>query len=251
MKRYYALAPILLTIIAPMHTRDLEPDAQTACTLARAYIPHNPIIIEAGAHHGEDTILLKGLWPHATIYAFEPHPESYKKLIQNTHGIHKIYPYWLALNAQTGSALFYCCRLHDGASSLLESSPERKDFYNDKKAIIVPCTTLDDWAAAHSINYIDFCWLDMEGAELLMLTNSPQMLATIKAIYIEVNFQEFRKTMAQYAAVKEFLNQQGFELIFITPHSSYDVQANALFVRKVIATIQPPLPLHPEDLYDQ
>jgi len=38
------------------------------------YLPANPVIIEAGAFNGSDTIKLAKKWPQATIHAFEPVP---------------------------------------------------------------------------------------------------------------------------------------------------------------------------------
>lgn len=73
-------------------------------------------------------------------------------------------------------------------------------------------------------------WLDLEGAELLILNSSPKILASVKCIYTETNFQYFRHGTVQYADLKKFLEQEGFELIAHWYHK--DWQGDALFVRK-------------------
>ena len=48
--------------------------------LIAKFLPHDPIIIEAGAHYGEDTVAFAKRWPQAKIISFEPNPEAYKTL---------------------------------------------------------------------------------------------------------------------------------------------------------------------------
>ena len=44
------------------------------------FLPENPVILEAGAHKGKDTVEMAKLWPAGTIHAFEPVPSLFKKL---------------------------------------------------------------------------------------------------------------------------------------------------------------------------
>lgn len=203
--------------------------------LVRLYVPKNPVILEAGAHHGIDTCKMKNIWPYSTIHAFEPHPDNHKRLLASIRGLEGITVYPLALTNHNGTAQFYRCRLHDGASSLLKAPPHREAFYNDQTPILVSTLTLDEWAQRFQVDHVDFCWLDMEGAELRMLEHARMLLQTARAIYIEVNFQEFRVGMVQYHDVKKFLNEHGFVEIWMTPTKRIcpeDEQANVLFVRQ-------------------
>jgi len=45
------------------------------------YLPVNPVIIEAGAYIGNDTLEMSKVWPKGRIYAFEPVPMLYEKLV--------------------------------------------------------------------------------------------------------------------------------------------------------------------------
>lgn len=77
-------------------------------------------------------------------------------------------------------------------------------------------------------------WLDLEGAELLILSSSPKILSTVKCIYTETNFQKFRHGTVQYNDLKNFLESAGFELIAHWYHK--DWQGDAIFVRKELKT---------------
>jgi hypothetical protein len=48
------------------------------------FLPPNPIIVEAGAHSGKDTLSMCMLWPSGTIYAFEPIPAIFEQLVERT-----------------------------------------------------------------------------------------------------------------------------------------------------------------------
>src|ERR1035437_6200942 len=84
-------------------------------------LPANPVIIEAGAHTGADTVKMSHAWKNATIYAFEPVPDIYKKLCNRTRFFKNINTYPFALSNKTGeSEIFISAGTSDGSSSLLQ-----------------------------------------------------------------------------------------------------------------------------------
>lgn len=198
--------------------------------LVSLFLPQNPIILEAGAHLGVDTIRMKTLWPESTIYAFEPHPTTYNILKKRTSSLMNVHCYHMALCDFVGECSFHVSSYADGTSSILESSDWHSWAYNDLPEISVPCITIDYWAKIKQISPIDFIWFDLEGAELIALKHGVDVLKNVKAIYTEVNFQEYRNGMVQYKELAAFFKSIGFEQIYITPKGTYDTQANALFV---------------------
>lgn len=203
--------------------------------LVKKIIPEDPVIVEAGGHHGEDTCRMKSVWPESTIYTFEPNPNSFEILRKRITGLSQVVCFPLGLYDISGTHVFYKCNLDDGASSFLESTEKRKSFYRDQPPIEINCVALDDWAEENNVEYVDFIWLDVEGVELNVFKGAREILKNLKAVYLEVNFQEFRKEMVQYKDVKDLLEKSGFCQIYITPGISLDIQANALFVKKEIA----------------
>src|SRR5438132_8350317 len=105
------------------------------------------------------------------IHAFEPVPKLFATLQSNTRRFTNVFCHQLALSSKTGKAKFYVSSgSSDGSSSLLEPKEHLQDHPDVlfKKTIDVITITLDDWAAQHGIDHIDFLWLDMQGAELAM-----------------------------------------------------------------------------------
>jgi 2-O-methyltransferase len=197
------------------------------------FLPHNPVIVEAGAHIGKDTLKLKRFWPASTIYAFEPIPHLYEQLVQRTNKIADIFCYNAALSDYVGTAQMYVSSGRtDACSSLLPPTRQLIEGRPDiifTKTITVPTTTLDYWAKQHHINSIDFVWLDLQGAELKALQAAPRLLATIKALHIEINEVERYKGGVLYDELKHFLEIHGF-YAYIKALHTYK-WGNALFVR--------------------
>jgi len=188
--------------------------------LVKEYLPENPVIIEAGSFNGSDTKKIAAFWPAATIYAFEPVPEIFTLLQDNVKHIPSIHPQNIALFEDTGHAEFHVS-MHPKkpekpfqAGSLLK--PTKRLELSPvvyPKTITVRTITLDDWAEQNNITYIDFAWLDMQGTELNVLKASPNMLATLKVIYTEVEFIQAYANQYILDDVVTWLTAQGFTLV--------------------------------------
>lgn len=196
--------------------------------IIRPFLPHNPNILEAGAHGGQETVILGHSWPKGTVFAFEPVPK-FIGFIQHEitkHRVHnaKLFPY--ALFSSSGERTFYYSNSIGAASSLLESN--NLCDYQDSE-MKVHCINLDHWAKQNNVDHIDFMWLDMEGAEYHVLNSAPTILKTVRVIITEINFREFRKGMTQYTDLYTLLTSNGFTLYKIWGSPVH--QGTALFVR--------------------
>lgn len=202
--------------------------------LIEKMIDPDDTILEAGGFNGDDTIKLVKMVPYGRVLTFEPNPPRYAEIVEKIQNISNasVYPY--ALGEKNGTALFYVCYgaqydpIYEGASSLLPPSESMEINYQGPR-IEVPCYVLDDFCNENDIKKIDFMWLDLEGYELQVLKSSPTILNTVKSIYVETNFYEFRKGMTQFSELKEFLEKNGFLLL---SHGFYvGLQGNAIFVK--------------------
>jgi FkbM family methyltransferase len=196
--------------------------------LLKKILPSNPIIIEAGAQFGEDTLWMSQLWPQGKIYAFEPSPESFAALQIVAAKNDNVTATQVALSNTKGEFLFY---LAGGASSLLrpQDSFNTDYFHSDlDHPITVQVTTLDEWANNNSVSAIDFLWLDMEGNELNALQGAFNSLKNVKLIYTEVNLQRFWENCVMYDELTSWMNDHGFIEIWsdIQPHW----HGNVLFI---------------------
>jgi FkbM family methyltransferase len=227
-------------------------DKQAAYQVIK-FLPNNPVILEAGACDAEDTLKFKDIWSKSIIYCFEPNPDLFEIATRNiekppstfskSKNNSDIHLSPLALADYVGEKSFYMSSTMPAASSfyvdntanleipqtVLDSLKiKREEFSSYKdKAITVQCTTIDIWKKEK----IDFIWLDTEGAELIILKGAVNTLPEVKVIYVEFNFQEFRKDMAQFEEVYDFLVSHNFKLYVIwQAHENW--QANGVFVRK-------------------
>ncbi|MBS1986341.1 FkbM family methyltransferase [Candidatus Dependentiae bacterium] len=188
--------------------------------LIKQYLPDDPIIVEAGCFDGGDTLQLSAFWPQATIHAFEPVPEIFSMLTHNTHHNPAIMRHNCALAAHTGTAQLHLSSRPTApdepfrAGSLL-APKERLTWSNVTypKTITVDTITLDRWAEQQQLDHIDFLWLDVQGFALPILQAAPQILKTLRVLYVEVEFIEAYEGQHQYHAVRTWLESQGFTMI--------------------------------------
>ncbi|MBU2102348.1 MAG: FkbM family methyltransferase, partial [Candidatus Omnitrophica bacterium] len=148
----------------------------------KQYLPENPIVVEAGAHIGTDTVEMSRLWPKGTVYAFEPVPGLFQRLWENTYQLENVCRYSFALGNKTRTAKMYISSgTSDGSSSLL-APKEHLTFYPGvtfQSHIEVKVMSLDEWAEKQNLNRVDFLWLDVQGYELVVLKGMVHLLKTV------------------------------------------------------------------------
>lgn len=52
-------------------------------SLVKPFLPLDPNVLEAGAHSGEDTLLLANAWPKGHVFAFEPVKNFFQLILNN------------------------------------------------------------------------------------------------------------------------------------------------------------------------
>lgn len=203
----------------------------------RAFLPENPVIVEAGAHVGRDTVEMSHLWPAGTIHAFEPVPELFEKLTAATRDCPNVIRHESALSNKTGTLkLNLSSGKSDASSSLLEPKQhlEQHPDVSFDQQLSVPCVTLEDWAREQQIDHVDFLWLDLQGYELFALQAAGNILSTVRAIYAEVYLKESYEGVPLYADVRAWLEGRGFRVEW--EGLPWPDMGNVLFVRQAAGT---------------
>lgn len=185
----------------------------------KPYLPSNPIIVEAGAYKGKETIKLATM-AQSTVHAFEPVPEIFEQLKTNTAQLPNVHCYPIALSDTTGITTMHLSEHPDrpGITSQGNSLLRPKERLTLSplifpKTMQVPTITLDDWAQQNAIDQIDLLWLDLQGHELATMQSSPKLLSTVKVILTEVEFAQAYEGQPQYPEVRTWLESQGFIMI--------------------------------------
>jgi 2-O-methyltransferase len=199
----------------------------------RDHLPSKPVIIDAGAHDGSDSIEMCRLFRGAIVHAFEPVPEIFERLKQHTQKFDRIKCYNLALGNRNGvQTMHISSGASDGSSSLLQPKQHLADhpdvFFN--KDLLVQTVLLDDWAVQHKIDRVDFLWLDMQGYELEVLRSSRVVLSKVRAIHMEVSTRITYEGVPLYDEVRDWMGGQGFRVQVEAIPKGWDM-GNVLFVR--------------------
>jgi FkbM family methyltransferase len=204
------------------------------------YLPDNPIIVEAGAFDGTDTCKMSSHWPKGIIHSFEPVPDVFALLEAKTSQLPNVVRHPIALSDHNGSATLYVSEKPSRpgepfqAGTLLKPKERLKHSpITYPRTITVPTITLDTWAKENNIDHIDFMWLDLQGLALPVLKGGAQILKTVRALFVEVEFIEAYEGQAQYEEIRTWLERQGFNAIaqdFLDTTSW--IYGNVFFVRK-------------------
>jgi FkbM family methyltransferase len=207
----------------------------------KSFLPDQPVIVEAGAFDGNDTKKMALQWPKGLIYAFEPVPEIYKRLLNNTMTFTNIKYYPFALSDHTGVANFYISERPNkpGIASQAGSLHKPKERLSKSPLIFprmmtVPTITLDQWAYENGISMIDLLWLDTQGHELAILQAAPRMISNIKVVLAEVSFIESYEGQPRYEDVVAWMIDHDFEYVgrdFTDTTTTFF--GNVLFVKKI------------------
>ncbi|GAB4188411.1 MAG: hypothetical protein Tsb0015_08390 [Simkaniaceae bacterium] len=204
--------------------------------IAKQYLPKNPIILDCGANNGASSFMLLKQFPRGKILAVEADPEVFQALQEKTKNHKNIFCFNYALGDRNAMVDFYenaDKSSYHSQGSVFEVSDSNwywEDIEVKKQPILVEMKTLDSLCQEQGIQKIDMMWLDMQGAELMMLSHAKKILPNVKVIYTEVNFEPIYHDIPLYPDVKKFLEKEGFkEVKLVKRHKSW---GDALFVRK-------------------
>lgn len=162
-------------------------------------IPDARVILDIGANIGRTVGRYLGLFPLATVYAFEPAPANVKKFkdrLPRLHGYERVRFFDCAVLDRDGKTMLHLYG-GDDRHSILKNRPEyaaHKDKSDwARKSIKVRTVALDSFCAKKGIERIDILKLDAEGAEPLILKGAHRLLEEkrIRLIYVEVFFFPF------------------------------------------------------------
>jgi len=142
-----------------------------------------PVIIDAGAHIGMATLYYKKIFPGARIIAIEPHPVSFALLEENvwSNGLSDVESHQVALASKAGQTTFF-----------QDKSPERwfstasfmaGAWNGDQKS--TPLTVATQPLSDFLTQPIECLKMDIEGAELQVLSAAGEKLRTINHIMVE------------------------------------------------------------------
>ena len=200
------------------------------------FLPEKPVIIEAGAYQGRDTLKLAQKLPFAQIYAFEPLVTAFSQLSEAVKPYSNVTLFNQALDKTSGSKKFYICHgmygqypVFEFHSSLLKPTITSAVYFMGP-INWVSCVSLFDFCSDNQVEKIDMLWLSTEGNELQVLEGAGEFLEQVSLIYIRSQFSLDRKSMTPFADLKKIMENNGF--ILLSHFYLRDAQGDALFVNR-------------------
>lgn len=147
------------------------------------------VVLDIGANIGNYSKNIFEISPDIQIYAFEPHPIIYKKLIMSVVS-KNFHTFNLAVGSKNSELQLYDYEDQDGSShasiykEVIEGIHKGKAIKHDIKVI-----RMDNFLKEHYINSIDLLKIDTEGNELDVLKGVGNWIpeGKIKAIHFEFN----------------------------------------------------------------
>jgi FkbM family methyltransferase len=176
------------------------------------------VIFDIGSRDALQSVEFASWFPNAKVYAFEANPDSIKLCTQTMDRYKNesinitLAPY--AANNYNGDVSFYpVFNGNIGASSLLETTNHTRSRSWKQTRTTVPCVRVDDWCKEHNISKIDILWMDVQGAEKMVLEGIGDLLNSVKVIQTEIGLQELYKNQMMKTELDSYLAGYGFEMI--------------------------------------
>jgi len=208
----------------------------------------DPVIVEIGAHYGEDSVRFTEVFDNATIYCFEPDPRNiaiFKKYIQDP----RIKLFECALSNEEGHATFYQSYQELTQDQVPEKydwiSPDDYRQYNVNssgasslkkgfsdvvaESIMVQTKRYDLWSKENNVTNVDIAWIDTQGSENLVIEGMGNEISNIKLIWIEYGETFYEGGMSKQETIK-LLSSRGFEVLKDFPSDLS--KGDLLFVRQ-------------------
>lgn len=200
------------------------------------YLPEEKplVIIDIGAHKGHFFDIIRSCRDIEKAVLVEPIPSLARGLESKYKNINvRVFPN--IISNKNAPETFYVNEF-PATSSLMPMSPALQDFSSAKsEKVTVEAMTLDELGAKAGLSGIDLLKIDVQGAELLVLSKGEQVLKGTDRIWIEVSFRQLYEGSATFFDIYNYLDQQGFTLNELSPgyrsKSNELLQADALFSR--------------------
>jgi len=218
--------------------------------VAAARPGHGPrVVIDVGARDCSESLDFAAAFPAATVHAFECNPATLpacrlaaaaeprvrltERAVSDTDGRTAFFP------IDQSKTVTRSADGNPGASSLFEATGDYPLEHYVQRRIEVESTRLDTFLARAGIGHVDVLWMDVQGAELLVLRGLGERLADVDWIHLEAEQFEIYRGQALFPAIDAHLAARGFELIGLTSYSIYAV--DALYCNRLLGVSRPKL----------
>jgi FkbM family methyltransferase len=144
------------------------------------------VVVDVGANEGAYSRVAHEVAPSAVIYAFEPHPQTYTRLMARIGSAVQVIN--AALSDYHGTSRLYDFATADGSTQASLSERAVQFFQEDVVSHEVSVLTLDEFMARENILEIALLKIDAEGSDLLVLKGAARALREKRIHLIQFEF---------------------------------------------------------------
>ena len=209
----------------------------------------DPVIVEIGAHFGEDSLRFAQTFPGLQLSCFEPDPRctaAFKKYVNDP----RIALYEVALSDTDGKATFYQSYESHNAPAPTKYDWIEEEFYNlhelnnsgasslkkgytlnKENPIEVETMRFDKWYHSTAIKTIDLVWLDVQGAEREVIEGMGDTIQHVNLIWMEYGETQYEGALSRTETI-ELLKTKNF--VAVSQLSDSTAAGDLLFKRRGI-----------------
>jgi FkbM family methyltransferase len=176
----------------------------------RTLVKKGDTILDIGSNFGYYSVVLAAhLQKDCRIFAFEPLPENYARLVDhiklNSMG-DCIEPSPLAISDVSGeSVISLRVNGNSGSASLVASESEQK--------IVIKTVSIDEFVEEKKLSRVDFLKVDVEGSEPLVLRGASQLIREQKpSMMVEFDSVVLRRAGSSVVELGRTLRAMGYSL---------------------------------------
>jgi FkbM family methyltransferase len=172
-----------------------------------------PAVVDVGAYVGFFTLLAAHANPTARVFAFEPHPDVYPRLLRNVdlNEVGNVTCVAAAAGDRDGEAELV--HVPGGLPTSSSLSAEFMAVHPDVVRTRVPVVTLDGFLGARAVGSVGVLKIDTEGTEPAVLRGCARTLERDRPII----FCEVLEAAATARTLEDLLRPLGYRFSLLTP----------------------------------
>ena len=186
--------------------RNSRPHGADLCYDLKSHAPSVRIktVFDVGANVGDTAIYFSESFPQASVFAYEPVPETFRQLQSRTKQNARIHPFELALGNRVGELEIFVGE-HSTANSLVV------DRGGVKRQI--GCSTVDEQVRQLNITEVGLLKIDVEGFEAEVLDGAKSTLdGKCRFVLVECEPMETEFHFIPLSNLDSILQKYGYKL---------------------------------------
>jgi FkbM family methyltransferase len=200
------------------------------------------IIFDVGAHIGITALEFSDRLPEATVYAFEPSAQNFRRMAVNLVGKPDIRKFQIGFGEKKRTATLFLDPKHPSMARLIHATSENTETIEINMET-VEIETIDTFCLARNLRRIDLLKVDTEGHELQVLAGASNMLkdGSIGVIKAECAIDPDSVYHTQLHDLCEYLHAHDYRIFGIYEQSEDTLSPGPRLRRFDVAFISPVL----------